>query len=497
MLFLRSFFLSLVCLFLFGEIMLAQDCETDYSPSDIPFLPSSPLLKDNSVMHITQWFENDLEVLEKPYLEDKKLMYRERYLYLQALLRNDYFLFEDSLQTLVDDIGARLLGANEIENAERLQFLLSRSGIPNASCRGEGTIVINSGLLLHLENSDQLAFVMAHELAHHHLDHVNQNMEEHITFLNSKETSKKIDAVRKGQEMANSELRDWLKANTLDFSKHSRNAELLTDSLGIVFYKNAGFSQAGPLAVLKTLGEVDEVSEKTKIDLKKIFHFEDYPWKEEWIESNLSGLSLVKITDEEKKLFRTHPEIEERIAQAQRLFSKESEKSESNLCTWKEQLELEILERDYEIQNLFYALMQGIRIAGADKKNNYANGLIAHCLLDLCWARKVHQFNKYVPHPNNRMREDYLQLATFLDNLSFTSLKKITRKWIEQYCKEGLEKEMADALKIKAEFMENDFGEMPNGGSAFSEKWKNSMFLSKYFIDDSNKSSKKKKKKKK
>ncbi len=488
-------YLFLLSIIFFGKILTAQDCEVDYTADDKPYPDNVPALQDYSVDHMVQWYKVDLESLEKPYLKDKELFYKERYESLQFLLADDYFLFVDSLQALVNDIGERLLNANEIKKDERLQFLVSRSGIPNASCRGEGTIVINAGLLIHLSSVDELAFILAHELAHHHLDHVNKNIEEQITFLNSKETNKKIRDAKNEKELANEELRDWLKVNALDFSKHSRNDELLTDSLGMEFFMKAGFY---PGAVLSTLDLLKDIDNRAEADLKleQLFNFSDYPWKEEWGESQLSGLSLVKISDEEEELYRTHPEVSERIAQAKRLLSEQEKNDTPDFCKWKNQLELEILERHYETRNLFSALVQGLQIAGLSPENTYANTIVGHCLLDLCIARKKHKFGKYIPAPNMRMRQDYFEVATFLDNLSFSALKNLTRRWLGEHCKLDRENEMERAIKLKLEWMENDFLEKPEGVFSYFQKWPISIFLTQKIFEDPRELSKKKKKKK-
>ena len=44
----------------------------------------------------------------------------------------------------------------------------------NAYATGERTVVLHSGLAVHAQNDAEIAFVIAHEFAHHMLDHINE-----------------------------------------------------------------------------------------------------------------------------------------------------------------------------------------------------------------------------------------------------------------------------------------------------------------------------------
>ncbi len=46
------------------------------------------------------------------------------------------------------------------------QILISPQAMPNAFARGDSTIVLTSGLLAAIKSEDELAFVLAHEVAH-------------------------------------------------------------------------------------------------------------------------------------------------------------------------------------------------------------------------------------------------------------------------------------------------------------------------------------------
>ena len=73
--------------------------------------------------------------------------------------------------TRVRDIGEALLARIGVRPASSRAWprrvVLVRSGRPNAYCRSDGTITINTGLLDNLRlTNDELAFVIGHEMAH-------------------------------------------------------------------------------------------------------------------------------------------------------------------------------------------------------------------------------------------------------------------------------------------------------------------------------------------
>ena len=152
-------------------------------------------------------------------------------------IHSDNFLFgtiyNEKLTQLVKNIQAN----NPDYDFSKINILLGRSAIPNAYSVGEGTIVINIGLLSQLKNMDQIAFVVCHELAHFYLNHGNINLlklKKEITYL--KTDFKKTDLLlyNRNQEKINI----LIKHKYIKMSQ-SRNNEFEADSLGFSIYKKS------------------------------------------------------------------------------------------------------------------------------------------------------------------------------------------------------------------------------------------------------------------
>ncbi len=474
----------LLCTIWYGNLIGAQEpipaeysCPHQFSKDQFP----PPLEDENQKSRIAADWKRQLSVdiaeLEEPFLKDKRAAFERRMTYQSDLLDHEAFLWYDSLQLLVDELAQRLLDHNDIKEEDRVRFLLYRSTIPNASCLGEGTMLLHLALAYRLRSTEQLAFVMAHELAHYHLNHVNQRIFGRIEFLNSETTKKKAKASRKGKAFANRELLSWLGNHQLNLNQHSREHELQTDSLGLVFFLNAGFAPSAALAALQALAVIDR-PKYTVPPLETWFDFPDFPWREHWGKSQLSGLSLVQPSEVDDPALRTHPKLEQRIRQVRALLPpSDSSSFRDDLCNWHPSMELDLLRYHYQTRNSFAALLGGLEILGQNPDHRYARAIIAHTLIDLCWARQAHEYSKRIPPPSVRsMRDGAFRLATFLDHLSYSELKSIAQQWGMATLPRLRNIEIKTALSLKLEALEGGFADQPAGWSDFTQRWPNSIF---------------------
>lgn len=425
-------------------------------------MPSTaiPYSNDNYLEHsqkitsdIESFLEADISSLPEEFKKDYKIAYEDRGNFLKGLAEEEYFLLEDSLAQKLDEIVQNVLAKNDIRARDRLRFLISRSGIPNAFTSGDGTIVINLGLISRLKNWEQLAFVICHELGHHQMNHVNESIDKRIKLTNSAEFKKRVKASKRGENYANENLAEFLKDNVLSFAQHSRTAELETDSLGYEFYLKAGYDKANALTLLQTLGELD--SPKYELPpLDSVFNFPEYPWKPKWAISHLSGLSLVKLSKEEQEKYSTHPQVEERVQQLKEKGAEEPASIHSEICNHTPQYDLEILEHYYEGFEEFQAFILGLQLAEINPKNEYVQAVIGNCLVEFSVARKEHRFSSLVPLPGRLLTKTENIVATFLDNLSLTDLKEITKAYAKKHSLLDHDDDLSKQLKDKLNQLE-------------------------------------------
>ncbi len=180
----------------------------------------------------------------------------------------------------VNQVGNRIVSVLE-EPIFDYKFHVINVDTYNAFAIPAGYIFINSGLIAAMENEDELAGILAHEIAHVNARHISQKIER----------SKKIGwatmagiaagvliGAAGGEEAGSAVTQGSQAAATAAELSYSRDNEIQADQLGLIYLNDAGYSGDGLLKILK------------KMRTKQWFTTEQIP-----------------------TYMRTHPAIEERI----------------------------------------------------------------------------------------------------------------------------------------------------------------------------------------
>ena len=123
-----------------------------------------------------------------------KSLYDQRFTYQVSMFNQDLILMNDDITDFLIRIQDKIYRANP-ELVPETTIYPIRSATPNALSMGNGTLYIMLGLLSRLETEDQVAFVLCHELAHHHRKHTEIKMTELANANYDKDLKKKIDAI--------------------------------------------------------------------------------------------------------------------------------------------------------------------------------------------------------------------------------------------------------------------------------------------------------------
>jgi predicted Zn-dependent protease len=78
---------------------------------------------------------------------------------------------------------------------------------------GDGTIVINAGLVIFMANEAELVFALCHELAHYYLDHSNKAIKKMVTEYNSDAFKAEIKRLSKEEYGVGHQLESLMKKN--------------------------------------------------------------------------------------------------------------------------------------------------------------------------------------------------------------------------------------------------------------------------------------------
>jgi beta-barrel assembly-enhancing protease len=149
---------------------------------------------------------------------------------IDEILRSGKVLYGDTLTAYVQKVGNLLIMDNpELAN---IRFYTIKTNVINAFSTKQGIIFVTQGLVAQLSNESQLAFVLAHEIAHYLRDHI-------------------IDGYRDNLGLSKSRVsyEDKIK----QYSTYSKDREFEADRLGLELYHKAGYSRHTVLEVFDVL----------------------------------------------------------------------------------------------------------------------------------------------------------------------------------------------------------------------------------------------------
>lgn len=246
----------------------------------------------------------------------------EQRMYAEALQEKNKFLAQQlSSDAVIQEANAlqrcsailqRMQKAHPEFPFSQVQLYINRSEVANAACFGEGTLHINLGILLQLENDDELALLMGHELAHQFLGHGDSSLAQRIALEHSKDLKKEIRAIRKSSD-ARLEKLNSLKQRLAEVQgSYSRQKELEADSLGFLLAKSAGYRPEKAALLLLRLDASDVLIGGAGLyDLQRTFQpaLPDYPFAQKPRYTGLSGVKVnLNANAALDSLRKTHPD---------------------------------------------------------------------------------------------------------------------------------------------------------------------------------------------
>ena len=149
---------------------------------------------------------------------------------IDQLLHSGKVLYGDPLTEYVNKVGNKI--TNNDRDLSNLRFFILRSNVVNALSTQQGIIFVTQGLIAQCENEAQVAFVLAHEIAHYIEDHVVQSYVNRIDIQGNRNAHE--DKIKK-------------------LSQYSRDKEFEADEIGIKLYHQAGYSKKGLYGVFDVM----------------------------------------------------------------------------------------------------------------------------------------------------------------------------------------------------------------------------------------------------
>jgi Zn-dependent protease with chaperone function len=359
-----------------------------------------------------------------------KEIYSETQASFIDLINNNNFVCDSKINSYLQSLLTDILIKNSL-NPSEYKILLSKDSEANAYNVGDGTVVINYGLFLIVDNEDELVFVISHEIGHQHLNHVKTQIESFADISTSKEIIAKTKEIQKQKFGKASRANNLLRKIKYENYANRRKKEIEADSLGFHFYKNTKRSPNAPISLLEKLDKSDAENDTLSVEeYKFIFEKNGLKLKDKYFQAEES---LFKVYDFKRNYnidsLKTHPDCSTRIQLIKEFIDKKDNEKGSQTDTFSE------IKKHSSYQNLInlfsekeygISLYETLKLYKKDKENPFYKELIYQNIRNLYKARMNYTINRYVPAYDVKNNSTSLnRFITFINNIKASDLELI------------------------------------------------------------------------
>lgn len=362
----------------------------------------------------------------------------ERLTELRKSIKRGYFLIDDTLQQFVNAVLEKIVRANGLsEQISRYAFIADNAA-RSASCHGKGIFIVNVGLLAAINNEDQLAFVLAHEIAHDELGHIREKilLERSVKLqTKSKKITKQVFGYNNEIDIA--ELEEY-RNTAYQVMRYSRDAETLADSLGLVYLSKAGYQKAGALELLELLKEGQKPKYEIGIDFFLPFDSPQYPFQSYWLNEkpgvyNASRKGSTNVFSYDSLL--THPDLQRRqayISAARYKVSNYTIDEQTNPSISIAIAELQIIHSAFRAGKFDLTLYYAMQMLKKYPDNAFVISRIGIALMNSLTAKDQNIFRSIVSPYTGTYNEAQRLMNNFLYNLECKELGEVAYHFMKR-----------------------------------------------------------------
>lgn len=339
------------------------------------------------------------------------------------------FIKNKELEVYLNDLVAKLV--KTIHAEAPFIILVERSTQVNAFCTPIGSFLIFNGLLARLDCEEQLAFVLAHEIAHWELEHIKKRIEFDLNSDAQNEALKEWNKIRSGKLSMESVkiIRDW----NYSTNRYSRETELQADSLAFEMYSRLYSNMSAPLEVFHLLDSGNTYSPEYGARIFTHLDFDEYPFKKAWAVdvSDRNYYSAIKKSDS----LRSHPVTDKRIAEMKLLTGDQEVFNYKGTCERYREIkfsaQLENIASSY-VNDLLQddALYHALRLKMQHPYHPYVNEMIGKILLK---TAKLKSEGRFIIRDNlTSYNKEQQYINNFLVNIKSHEAAEIAFHFLNQ-----------------------------------------------------------------
>ena len=426
----------------FIYLLLTIFVPISYSQIYIPIDTTNISIKTASSENYKVVSKNYLKSVSKTLSFKEKKLLKKRFKGFDKRFFDDIdsglYVFDSRFEKIITKIITEITLKNPIVPSD-LSFFVSRDNTLNASSVGNKCVIINLGSFYYLQNIDQLASIIAHEISHFLLNHMIKDMQ-HLYSLGMNSSNKnEIAAIMNEKYNRGDIASSKLKNIVYDISSSYRKDEYEADSLGYLLIKNTNFNHSDFINSFKLCEAYDTIQPiGLKYEMyKKLFDLPNQPFEEQWMKmDDFSAYDYSKFKEKyNEDSLKYHPETDERIKNLKMKFPElnvdgavaeaDSVFKELQNTVKFEQPNSLFLEKEYGV-GIYLCLY---RIQNEDHSHYYKEWL-GRFFEKIYEARKSYTLNRYLERLEPKHQsESYQQFLSFMWNLNLVEIKTIAEHY--------------------------------------------------------------------
>lgn len=343
----------------------------------------------------------------------------------------------DYVQGILNDV------ALSMGETKHFHVLLVRRESPNAFNAGDDFIFVHLGLLTRLNSADELAFVLAHELAHNEREHFIQSVEAYATLQSNDSIQDKLRSIRRAEyghvTAMNKLLAPWI----LSSRERSRKCENEADSLAFEAILRAGYIPAKALRVFDILGFGEHENDTLVYDLRTQLRLKNSngAYDEAFDMNYESSLgAFEKEIDTLEDLMRTHPHAKDRkLVFEYRIDTLDGNAigDDQGFLKMKYKAQTELLASLMYTDQIDRAILLSLSFLRADPNHAFAMESLPLCFAYLGYSKMRRHMGKLVGLNSNNHDQVYNELIYFIRAINPEQSFEIAETLLDAYKLEG------------------------------------------------------------
>jgi predicted Zn-dependent protease len=352
---------------------------------------------------------------------------------LLKLFKTQQIVKDSVLEGYVRRALNKLLTRNSFDRNRAHRIFILRSPFVNAVCYGRGIYFVTTAMLGRVYSEDQLAFALAHELAHNELGHVQERIRREAEIQLAKKSNEQLRKLIAGT-IDVEDIEEYRKL-VYGVSRYTRSREVEADSLGFVFFTNAGFRADQAVEMIDVLENWQEPKYEMGAELSP-FDSKNYPLQLYWFNERLSVYSNERSSYLwERDSIHSHPAYQlrkDKLREYPFEYAEENPSDQDAFDHMSARAEFETMENAILYRQYDRGMYVALQLLNRFPKNSYLVSRIGMMLVNMFAYESPEHISPYVSRYTASYSEELRLVNNFLLNLTHKELGEVAYHFLKR-----------------------------------------------------------------